>query len=329
MIIPPRRYGKRPAPAGLVEIRAGRADSIGMKILILFSRLDEPMMAEVGTLLSDYADRLVVHRIEGNWKDDAELMKKLDRVSLIFILMGKEDLRADWCAFISGYCLGKECGLVFYQREEMALPPYMSAAVPCAGIEDLERQVGLWRDRLKEEEARGRLHDMGLYLTPYHFLRCLEKGEKEAVSTFLLAGCSPDTVDEAGVPALCLAARQGETDICRLLLDSGCDLDAVASDRDNTALMDAAAGGNAELASMLISRGARLEQKSKNEQTALMLAVGIGNARIARLLLDAGADPGAKDVLGMSAALYAKVLGHKDILEMLESRRNGPEPAKT
>lgn len=90
-------------------------------------------------------------------------------------------------------------------------------------------------------------------------------------------------------PAFRGAARYGDVERLRTLLDTGSDVDA--RDRyHQTGLMLAAQGGHVDVVRLLIERGADLDVAAKFSLTALMLAVIGGHAEVVRLLVDAGAD---------------------------------------
>lgn len=90
-------------------------------------------------------------------------------------------------------------------------------------------------------------------------------------------------------PAWEHAARSGDVESARTLLDSGTDINA--RDRyGQTALMLAAHGGHEALVEMLIEHGADLNVTAKYCLSALMLSVVAGHAGIARRLARAGAD---------------------------------------
>ena len=90
-------------------------------------------------------------------------------------------------------------------------------------------------------------------------------------------------------PAFRGAARYGDIERLRALLESGSDVNA--RDRyHQTALMLAAQGGHAAVVRLLIERGADLNVAAKFSLTALMLAVVGGHAEVVRVLVDAGAD---------------------------------------
>jgi ankyrin repeat protein len=106
---------------------------------------------------------------------------------------------------------------------------------------------------------------------------------------------------------LILAAREGDVDLVRLLVDAGADVNAVAGD-GKTALALAIFNGNYEAASLLVDRKADVNKADAQRFTPLFWAVDRRNMETApnfpwmvtadplpliRKLLDAGANPNA------------------------------------
>jgi len=106
---------------------------------------------------------------------------------------------------------------------------------------------------------------------------------------------------------LMLAAREGEPELARVLVDAGADVNAVAGD-GKTALALSIFNGNYEVASLLVDRKADVNKADAQRFTPLFWAVDRRNMETApnfpwmvtvdplpliRKLLDAGADPNA------------------------------------
>ncbi|KAF9600730.1 hypothetical protein IFM89_011417 [Coptis chinensis] len=93
--------------------------------------------------------------------------------------------------------------------------------------------------------------------------------------------------DSGGLCVLHCAARRGDFDAVRLLISSGCDVNLPDED-DYTPLMLAAKEGNSSMCKLLISCGARCDVKTARGETALSLARNNRSARnnTERLILD-------------------------------------------
>jgi uncharacterized protein len=118
----------------------------------------------------------------------------------------------------------------------------------------------------------------------------------------------PKPADATGKPAIVYAAAKGAKRIVQMLLDAGVDVNATY-DANLTVLMWAA--GHADNApeaeglstvSLLIERGARVNERDDRGRTPLMIAVGQNHVDIARALMTAGADASLRDNAGKSAA---------------------------
>ncbi len=74
-----------------------------------------------------------------------------------------------------------------------------------------------------------------------------------------------------------------------------------------TPLIVAAMKGETDIAALLISKGAKVNAKTKDGQTALIYAARAPDDRsdVAQLLIENGADVNAKDKTGMTALAYA------------------------
>ena len=72
-----------------------------------------------------------------------------------------------------------------------------------------------------------------------------------------------------------------------------------------TALMFAARVGDVETARLLLDRGADVHAQSASDGTALIVGTAAGHEDVALLLLEAGADPQAADAGGMTALHYS------------------------
>jgi ankyrin repeat protein len=109
---------------------------------------------------------------------------------------------------------------------------------------------------------------------------------------------------EDPAPALMKAAKKGDLEHVRELLNKGADVNA-KNKGGQTALMDAAREGNLEMVKLLIDKGADVNAKDEIGQTPLKCAVWKHKLDIVRLLLDKGADVNAKDKFGDTVLIKA------------------------
>ncbi len=136
-------------------------------------------------------------------------------------------------------------------------------------------------------------------------------GTPDMVEVLLENGADPMLVDQFGKSPMCYAAGRGFTDVVRVLLDGGVDVNARYGN-DLTALMWAA-GHSAdagyldalEVMNLLISRGARIDDRDDRGRTALMMAAELGHDEVVDALLGHGADVSLVDNEGKSASELA------------------------
>ena len=128
--------------------------------------------------------------------------------------------------------------------------------------------------------------------------RVLERGIEEhntrAFAAELAKGFTPDrenSGDGARVPLIRAAAAEGDFDIVRLQLDRRVKVDLRTSD-GATALMYACLSGNTEVARLLLDRGADVNNMAGFSQAGspLMAAAKVGSLDGVKLLAERGAD---------------------------------------
>ncbi len=118
-----------------------------------------------------------------------------------------------------------------------------------------------------------------------------------------------------GDNAIMLATFRGNIEAVRRLLDVG-----ASPDNDGwTAMHYAAFGGHADVATLLIERGADLDAIAPNGQTPLMLAAGAGKLALVRILVEADADMDLEDYEGRTALILAIKNEHAPVVEYLRS----------
>ncbi|XP_054290850.1 ankyrin repeat domain-containing protein 39-like [Macrosteles quadrilineatus] len=93
-------------------------------------------------------------------------------------------------------------------------------------------------------------------------------GDKQRVRDLLNKGTEVDKRDGAGYTALHYAVRRGDTEMCRLLLSAGANINAVTRAGQATALHRAAMSGRVEVVKLLIASGADVKLKDTEGRTA-------------------------------------------------------------
>lgn len=121
---------------------------------------------------------------------------------------------------------------------------------------------------------------------------------------------------------LMLAALQGDTALCRLLMAKGADVNKPGW----TALHYAATNGHLEVMALLLDSHAYIDAASPNGTTPLMMAAHYGTAQATTLLLEAGADPLLKNEQGLSAIDFARRADHQDTAKLISAFVRAHQP---
>ena len=113
-------------------------------------------------------------------------------------------------------------------------------------------------------------------------------GHTDVVRVLVEAGAELNAVTNGYTPLL-LATRYKSSGIVRILLGAGADPEAVCEGK--TALMMASINGDVEAVQMLLEAGAGIDARESEQQpTSLMFAVEYGQKDVVRALIDAGTD---------------------------------------
>src|ERR1700676_3897795 len=145
-------------------------------------------------------------------------------------------------------------------------------------------------------------------------------GNDLIVEALLALGADGQAADEPDKPAIVYAAAGARLDIVRRLLARNIDVNARYAN-DLTLLMwasgpdqEATEAQAIKVVSYLLDAGAHVDDRDDRGRTALMIAAEGGRAEIANLLLARGADPSLKDKAGKRAADLAVLSSLRDRL---------------
>lgn len=142
-------------------------------------------------------------------------------------------------------------------------------------------------------------------------------GMADFVESELTLGVPADSENPNKQTALMLAAFNGHNPIIAMLIDYGADVNH-ADMTNRTALMYSSSGPFPKTVELLIAKGADVNVVDNNEKwTALMFAAAEGQADNVRLLLDAGAETAPKDVDGDTAESFAVQNGHTEVAKII------------
>jgi uncharacterized protein len=143
------------------------------------------------------------------------------------------------------------------------------------------------------------------------------RGDLDIVKALLNAGADINTKNRFGDTALTKAVYKGHTDVVQVLLDAGASTE-VAWNRGETPLFEAAQRGYDGIVKALIDKGANANYRSsRNGWTPLMIAVAEGHSTTASILLGAHADVNLTNKKGRSALMFASWYGNKEIAATL------------
>lgn len=117
---------------------------------------------------------------------------------------------------------------------------------------------------------------------------------------------------------LTLAITNGNSDIAKMLLEKGADVN-YRDNFDNTPLIYASLMGHTKMVRILINMNADINSRNTWGKTALMYAASAGHKNIIETLLSAGADINTQDNNGGTALLYAYQKQNDDIVNLLRS----------
>lgn len=150
-------------------------------------------------------------------------------------------------------------------------------------------------------------------------------GAKDIVEIALERGISIDSKVESGkgLSALLFAARMGYAEIVSLLLDKGSRVD-IADKDGNSALSHAASHGHESVVRVLLENSAAVALKNSEGWTALHHASSNGHTEVVARLIDHGAIIDATDSDGLSSLFRAAMCGHSSTVRLL--LQNGADP---
>ncbi|GAB3411951.1 ankyrin repeat domain-containing protein [Massilia agilis] len=186
------------------------------------------------------------------------------------------------------------------------------------------------------------------------FFRAVQTDDARTVKSMLAGGFDANSLNPVGgEPALVLAAREGAMQVLdTLLAHPGTRIDTPAVN-GNTALMMAAfkhnmpavqallakgaavnrdgwtplhyaaAGGDNEIARLLLKHGAKIDAlspRASGAYTPLMMAAREGHDSTALLLIDSGANPGLTNSEGLTPAQLAERAGKSQVAAAIAAR---------
>jgi ankyrin repeat protein len=143
------------------------------------------------------------------------------------------------------------------------------------------------------------------------------RGQTEIARILLDNGFDVNKPSANGSSYLSDAALKGQKKMVQLLIDHGASVMA-RNVSGGTALHDAALGGNAEVVALLLDRGAQIDdQEQESGATPLMMAASMGRVEVVTLLLRRGANRLLRDKAGHTALERARDTENEEIVKLL------------
>lgn len=141
--------------------------------------------------------------------------------------------------------------------------------------------------------------------------------DEEKCLRLLEKGADPNYCDDFGNVLLRSSIISGKNKVTLALLEKGADPNLLPEVQDRTALMQAARRGDGEIVKALIEKGAKLDVQDRLGWTALIGAEDFCKLDVVKTLLEAGANPDAQDYNGMTALMRASEAGRVESVKAL------------
>ena len=144
-------------------------------------------------------------------------------------------------------------------------------------------------------------------------------GKVETIKKALAQGYEVNSRDPEKRTALMYASFNGQTAIVKMLIEAGADVNAQDTVGTSALMFAASAPTGSETVQVLLDAGAKINMIDNNEHfTALMWAAAEGQADNVMLLLKNEADATLKDVDGDTAESFAAKKGHTAIVQIIQ-----------
>lgn len=151
-------------------------------------------------------------------------------------------------------------------------------------------------------------------------------GHADGVEVLLEQGADPEAKHAFGMTPLINAIRWNRIEAAEVLVAKGANVNA-ANTLGRTPLMLSAVEGYTELAELFLKNSADIRAKDLNYQrTALHFAALNGHLDIVSMLIDKGADIDEADAAGKTPLAYAGQYGHEKVAMLLKSSGAKGEP---
>ncbi|CAJ1447036.1 unnamed protein product [Effrenium voratum] len=209
--------------------------------------------------------------------------------------------------------------------ESLGFPTQLSAVqCPYAGADSLDQQLisAVTKENAGEVErilSQGQRPNCALRGTP---LLCIaaRQGQMEVARFLVEAAADVNLGDCMDETPLMRAARAGHLDMVNFLLDEKAEINQCDC-QDANALIWAAREGREHVTKRLILVKADIRKETKQKATALVSAAGAGHCAVLRCLLDAKAEANQRCYHGASALMWTAEEGQLEAAQFLLQAR--------
>jgi hypothetical protein len=148
-------------------------------------------------------------------------------------------------------------------------------------------------------------------------LKAVNVDDIAQVKELLDGGLDVNGKNKAGWSALMIAASKGNMEMLSLLIEKGADVDEKNTQQGQTPLIFAAHWGHADVLRLLIEQGADVNIQMDDGWTALIDSISMDKSDVAKILIESGADINVKSRDGWTALIAAAYKNNGEIVSLL------------
>jgi ankyrin repeat protein len=151
-----------------------------------------------------------------------------------------------------------------------------------------------------------------------------KRGDMQTLRDLVQKGAKiNEDLDEYGATALHWSAVKGHRDVAEFLIVNGAIVDQKNGDGD-TALHVAVAFGHKDIVQLLLSKGAKIEERRREGTTPLYISVSRNRQDVAELLVASGAEIDARNRDGVTPLYHAAGKNLQEMVALLLSKGADP-----